>query len=140
MVDRSFSILSKPVDSISKVRDATQNQTLTQNTRKLVNPSAVIVRFAMPMFVVQIALPDVKNNMGREITAAKTGKRAVREKKCLSGIRELTTKIIGTRQIMSKKDRLKIKREATIIETMATNLAKGFIACNTPFLLLKSSM
>jgi hypothetical protein len=94
----------------------------------------------MPMFVVQIALPDVKNNMGREITAAKTGKRAVREKKCLSGIRELTTKIIGTRQIMSKKDRLKIKREATIIETMATNLAKGFIACNTPFLLLKSSM
>jgi hypothetical protein len=140
MVDRSFSILSKPVDSISKVRDATQNHTLTVNTRKLVNPSAVIVRFAMPMFAVQIALPDVKNNMGREITAAKTGKRAVREKKCLSGIRELTTKIIGTRQIMSKKDRLKIKREATIIETMATNLAKGFIACNTPFLLLKSSM
>jgi hypothetical protein len=137
--EKSLNSLSKPVDKTSVIREATQNQTRTVKIRKRVNPSAVIVRFAMPMCAVQIELPDVKNKMGRDITAAKRGIRAVREKKCLSGILELIAKIIGTTQIISKYDKLKIKREATIIAIMATSLARGFIACNTPLRELKSS-
>jgi hypothetical protein len=72
--------------------------------------------------------------------AENAGIKRVREKKCLSGILEVTAKKIGTTQINRIYERLKISKEATIIETIATSLARGFIVCSSPFLLLKSSM
>ena len=56
-VDRSFSILSKPVDSISNVRDATQNQTRIIKTRKRVKPSELIVREVIPAFAEKMGEP-----------------------------------------------------------------------------------
>ncbi len=102
MEERSFSIRSNPVDRISSVREATQNQTRTLKTRKRVMPSIVMVRFANPMFALHTGLPAVKNRIGIEIIAAKSGISAVRVKKCLSGIREATAKISGIVHINAK--------------------------------------
>jgi hypothetical protein len=110
------------------------------NTRNEFNPSAVTVRVVIPMFADQIMDPAVINNGGIAIKTAKRGINAVLEKKCLSGILDVTAKIMGIAHSLTKTDKSKIKREATIMAIMATSLAKGFIACNTPFLLLKSSM
>jgi len=132
--------LSKPVDNIINVSDATQNHTLMVKTKNRNIPSEVIVRVVMPMLAETRDEPEVRNSIGREITAAKTGIIAVREKKCMSGILDENANNIGIIQSKAKYDRLKIKREATIIATMAASLAKGFIDCNRPFLLLKSSI
>ena len=139
-VDRSSSILSNPVDKISNVKDATQNQTLVVKTRNRITPSEVIVNVVMLMLAETMGEPEVRNSIGIEIIAAKTGMSVVREKKCLSGILDETAKTIGIKQSMAKYDRLKMNREVTIIATIAIILAKGFIDCKRPFLLLKSSM
>jgi hypothetical protein len=92
------------------------------------------------MFADQIGEPSVRNRLGTTISNEISGIRAVLEKKCLSGTLEDKAKTIGIAHIMIRIDRSKMKREATIIAIMAISLAKGFIACNTPFLLLISSM
>lgn len=132
--------MSKPVESISNVSDATQNHTLRVKTRNRIIPSEVNVKVVKPMLAEAMGEPEVRNSIGIEITAAKTGISAVREKKWVSGILDERANTIGITQSMAKKVRLKIKREATIMATMATSLAKGFIDCNRPFLLLRSSM
>jgi hypothetical protein len=139
MAERSANILSKPVDKISDIKDATQNHTRTVKTAAFVRPSAVIVMCRPPRLAAQTRVPAAKKMGGIESSAAKAVTKAVLTKKCLSGTLDETANTIGIMQSMSKYDKLKIKREATIIATMATNLAKGLIACNNPFLLLRSS-
>jgi len=102
IVERRFNILSKPVDSISSVSDATQNHTLTVKTRNRSIPSEVTVRVVMPMLAEARGEPEVKKSIGREITAAKTGIRVVREKKCAMGILDENANTIGIIQSMAK--------------------------------------
>src|SRR4030042_6526659 len=101
IVASSFRVLSNPVESISSVREATQNHTRTEKIANFVMPSAVITTFKPLTLAAQTGVPAVRNRTGIEITAAKTGINAVLEKKCLSGIREATAKTIGTTQIAS---------------------------------------
>jgi len=87
--------LSKPVDNINNVSDATQNHTLIVKTRNRAIPSEVSVRVVKPMLAEATGEPEVRNSMGMEITVAKTGMSAVREKKCMSGILEENANTIG---------------------------------------------
>jgi hypothetical protein len=133
------SILSNPVDNISNVSDATQNHTLVVKTRNRTMPSIVIVRVVIPIFADNKDEPEVINSIGMEITAENNGMSDVREKKLRSGILDEIANIIGIAQSIAIIDRSKIKREATISESIAISLAKGLIDCNKPLLLLKSS-
>jgi hypothetical protein len=94
--------LSKPVDNISNVSDATQNHTLIVKTRNRAIPSEVKVRVVRPMLADTTEEPEVRNSIGREITAAKTGISAVREKKCISGILDENANIIGIIQSIAR--------------------------------------
>jgi len=62
---RSFSVLSKPVDNINRLSDATQNHTRTVNTRKLVKPSKVAVKVVMPRFNEKIGEPLIMKRLVR---------------------------------------------------------------------------
>ena len=77
MAARSFSVFSKPVESMSNVRDATQNHTRTEKMRNRVIPSVVIAKFMLPRLVAHIGVPAVMKSTGMEMTAANMGIKVV---------------------------------------------------------------
>ena len=85
-VARSFRVLSKPVESINKLSVATQNHMRVVNIRNFVIPSMVIVRFMLPIVVIQIGVPVVRNSVGMEIKAIIMGISVVRVKNCFREI------------------------------------------------------
>ena len=101
-VARSFRVLSKPVESIKRLRDATQNQMRIVNIRNRIIPSAVIAKVMLPMFVVHRGFPVVKKSVGKEIRAINRGISVVRVKRCFKGMREATAKTMGTKHIISR--------------------------------------
>jgi hypothetical protein len=80
------------------------------------------------------------NKTGMNITTDNNGIIAVLDRNCFIGMRDEAAKINGIMQITNNAERLKIKRDATIMKTIKDNLTNGFIDCNSPRLLLKSSI
>ncbi len=91
--------MSKPVDNTSKIREATQNQTRTEKTRKLFKPSEVTVTVSGPQLDVRTGCPGVKNRTGIEIIAVNKGMRISLEMKFLIGIPEAKANTKGRTQI-----------------------------------------
>ena len=136
---KSFSVLSKPVESIKRLRVATQNHIRVVNTRNLITPSKVIVKVILPMFVLHMGFPLVKNMAGMDIKAINSGISVVRVKSCFKEMCETKAKTIGNIQISNKYESLWINNAEIIIAAIATIFAMGCIVCIKPFLSLKSS-
>ena len=98
-VARSLRVLSKPVDSTSITKEATQNHTRTVKMAELVKPSVVMAIVKPLMLAAQTDVPEVVKISGNAINAENKVIMAVRSKKCLIGIREVTAKTKGTRQM-----------------------------------------
>jgi hypothetical protein len=122
-----------------RLRDARQNHTLTVKTKNRNNPSDVIDKLRGPKLEAKMECPLVKNKTGIEIIAAKKGMKTVRETKSRNGILDNKDKNKGIVQSKSKYDSEDMNREETIMNTMAINLANGFMDCKRPRLPLKSS-
>jgi hypothetical protein len=139
-VERRFRVLSKPVESIKRLSDATQNQMRNVNTKNCTTPSVVITKFMPLMFAVHRGFPAVKKRVGMEIKAISKGISAVRVKNCFRGIRDAAVKTTGIRQATNKYGSLVRNRAEIIMAAIAVNFAMGFMACIKPFLSLRSSM
>jgi hypothetical protein len=95
-------IASKPVESVKSVKEATQNQTRRENIKNFVNPSSVIVNVNKPKSALKTGLPYVRNKIGNEITAAKSGIKRVLAINPFNGILETTAKTTGMMHNNSK--------------------------------------
>ena len=136
----SFNIASKPVESVNNIREATQNQTRTEKTRKLVNPSNVTINMNKPELALKTVVPGVRNRDGTEMTAAKSGIKIVRVIKSFNRNLEAIARITGMIHNSNKWGNQYRKSETPIMDIVTTNLTTGFIDCRKPFCPLKSSM
>ena len=99
---RSFSNFSKPKETTRRIKDDTQNQTLTEKTKNFVTPAEVIDSVKNPKFVVAIVWPGVMKSVGMEMNAAKAGIQMVLERRYLKETLDATAKMIGITQISTK--------------------------------------
>ena len=99
---RSFSSFSKPMETTSVIKDATQNQTRMVNTKNLVIPVEVMAKVKSLKLAAATVCPGVMKSMGMEINAAKAGIQRVLERRYFNGTLEANAKINGITQIDAK--------------------------------------
>jgi hypothetical protein len=129
-----------PVVSMNTVKIATQNQTLTVNSKKFDIPSDEITMLKNPKLLLNNGTPGVMNRTGKEIISAKNGIKVVLTTKSLRGILETKLRVRGIKHINANIAAEGMKSEPTIKVNVAISFVKGFKDCRKPFLLLRSSM